>query len=32
MDKRTNWREQEQQLIDRWNAANERYKACLAQA
>jgi len=30
MDKRTNWREQEQQLIDRWNAANERYRAAHA--
>ncbi|HTP62747.1 MAG TPA: hypothetical protein VMJ14_11755 [Burkholderiales bacterium] len=27
MDKRATWREQEQQLIARWNAANERYRA-----
>ncbi len=26
MDKRTTWREQEQQLITRWNAASERYR------
>jgi hypothetical protein len=26
MDKRNNWREQEQQLVARWNAANERYR------
>ena len=30
MDKRNNWREQEQQLIARWNAANERYRAAHA--
>jgi hypothetical protein len=30
MDKRRTWREQEQQLVDRWNAANARY--CEAQA
>ena len=26
MDKRNTWREQEQQLIARWNAANERFR------
>ena len=30
MDKRTTWREQEQQLIARWNAANERYRVAHA--
>ena len=30
MDKRSNWREQEQQLIARWNAANERYRVAHA--
>jgi hypothetical protein len=30
MDKRLNWREQEQQLVARWNAANERYRAAHA--
>ena len=31
MDKRTTWREQEQQLIARWNAANERYRVAHAE-
>ncbi len=26
MDKRKTWREQEQQLVERWNAATERYR------
>ena len=26
MDKRKVWREQEQQLIERWNAVSERYR------
>ena len=26
MDKRRAWREQEQQLVERWNAATERYR------
>jgi hypothetical protein len=26
MDKRRAWREQEQQLVDRWKAASERYR------
>ena len=30
MDKRSTWREQEQQLVARWNAANERYRAAHA--
>ncbi len=31
MDKRTTWREQEQQLITRWNAASERYRVAHAE-
>ena len=30
MDKRTTWREQEQQLVARWNAASERFRAAHA--
>ena len=26
MDKKKNWRDQEQQLVERWTAANERYR------
>ena len=26
MQKRTAWREQEQRLVERWNAATERYR------
>jgi hypothetical protein len=26
MDKRTQWREQEQQVVERWNAAEARYR------
>jgi hypothetical protein len=26
MDKRRAWREQEQELVDRWKAASERYR------
>ena len=26
MDKRRAWREQEQRLVERWNAATERYR------
>lgn len=26
MDKRKAWREQEQKLVERWNAATERYR------
>ena len=26
MDKRRAWREQEQQLVDKWKAASERYR------
>jgi hypothetical protein len=26
MDKRRAWREQEQQLVERWNAATERFR------
>lgn len=26
MDKRKAWREQEQQLVERWHAASERYR------
>ena len=26
MQKRATWREQEQRLVERWNAANERYR------
>lgn len=31
MDKRKAWREQEQQLIERWNAAASRYREIMAQ-
>lgn len=31
MDKRKSWREQEQQLVERWNAATERYRAAQAE-
>jgi len=30
MDKRKAWREQEEQLMARWTAANERHRAALA--
>ena len=30
MDKRKTWREQEGQLMARWNAANERHRVALA--
>lgn len=31
MDKRKTWREQEQQLVERWNAAMERYREAQAE-
>jgi hypothetical protein len=31
MDKRRTWREQEQQLVERWNAANERFREAQAE-
>lgn len=31
MDKRRTWREQEQQLVERWNAASERHREALAE-
>jgi len=31
MDKRRAWREQEQQLVERWNAATERYREAQAE-
>lgn len=31
MDKRKSWREQEQQLVERWNAATERYRVAQAE-
>jgi hypothetical protein len=31
MDKRKAWREQEQQLVERWNAASERYRDAQAE-
>jgi polyhydroxyalkanoate synthesis regulator phasin len=31
MDKRKVWRDQEQQLVARWNAANERFRVAHAQ-
>ena len=31
MDKRRAWREQEQQLVDRWNAAAERFRNAQAE-
>ena len=31
MDKRNTWRAQEQLLVERWNAVNERYRAALAE-
>jgi len=31
MDKRKNWRDQEEQLVARWNAANERFRAAHAE-
>jgi len=31
MDKRRAWREQEQQLVERWNAATQRYSAAQAE-
>ncbi|MDQ5849047.1 MAG: hypothetical protein M3544_08760 [Pseudomonadota bacterium] len=31
MDKRKVWREQEQRLVERWNAAAERYKLIQAE-
>ena len=30
MDKRKTWRDQEQNLVQRWNAANERFRAAHA--
>ena len=30
MDRRKTWRDQEQQLVARWNAANERFRAAHA--
>ena len=30
MDKRKTWRDQEQNLVERWNAANERFRAANA--
>ena len=30
MDKRRTWREQEESLVARWNAANDRHHAALA--
>lgn len=32
MDKQRYWREQEQELVDRWNAATERYREAQAAA
>jgi polyhydroxyalkanoate synthesis regulator phasin len=32
LDKRKVWREQEQQLVERWNSAAQRYKDIMAQA
>ena len=31
MDKRKTWREQEQQLVENWNAAAQRYRDIMAQ-
>ena len=31
MDKRKAWREQEQRLVERWNAATERYRIAHAE-
>jgi hypothetical protein len=31
MDKRRTWREQEQQLVERWNAATERFREAEAE-
>jgi len=31
MDKRRAWREQEQQLVERWNTATERYREAQAE-
>ena len=31
MDKRRTWREQEQQLVDRWNMATQRYDEAQAE-
>ena len=31
MDNRRAWREQEQQLVERWNAATQRYHDALAE-
>jgi hypothetical protein len=31
MDKRKTWREQEQQLVERWNAASDRYRDAQAE-
>ena len=31
MDNRRKWREQEQQLVERWNAATERYREAQAE-
>ncbi len=31
MDKRKAWREQEQQLVEKWNSAAQRYRDIMAQ-
>ena len=31
MDKRRTWREQEQQLVEKWNSAAQRYREIMAQ-
>ncbi|MBE0626648.1 MAG: hypothetical protein IH606_17750 [Burkholderiales bacterium] len=31
MDKRREWREQEQKLVERWNAATQRYREAQAE-
>jgi DNA repair exonuclease SbcCD ATPase subunit len=31
VDKRKTWREQEQQLIEKWNSAAQRYREIMAQ-
>lgn len=31
MDKRKTWREQEQQLVERWNAATQRFQEARAE-
>jgi hypothetical protein len=32
VDKRKAWREQEQQLVEKWNAAAQRYRDIMAQS